>query len=162
MFLPRKNLDRIDMGRGASAGQSSSRYIDMNVWQKGNAPAIQFSNIQREEANSFNEYLQSVLIPAMKKDIEFSEKEGSNDEETDSEEENQTEEEMDEDDSSDDENFVEGEDDDSEDDEDSDDESGGIPVVVDEFAMKLARENQDESSTESEGEEGRASKRRRK
>ena len=150
------------MGRGASAGQSSSRYMDMVVWQKGNAPDIHFSNIQKEETNTLNEYLQDVLIPAMKKDIKASKKVDSNDEETDSEEEDDSS-----DDSSDDENFVDPEDDDSEDDsdeddEDSDDESGGIPVVADEFAMELAREKQDESSTESEGEEGRASKRLRK
>ena len=110
-------MDEINWGRGSSAGQSSSRYVDMVIKQKRNDDEIQFTNIQREETSVLNEYVHNVLIPAMKRDIKKSSKdESSTEDETASDEDPVATEATDDtdDDSDDDENFVDAEDDDSE------------------------------------------------
>ena len=173
-------MDEINWGRGSSAGQSSSRYVDMVIKQKSNDDEIQFTNIQREETSVLNEYVHNVLIPAMKRDIKKSSKDDSSTEDETASDEDPAATDDTDDDSSDDENFVDAEDDDSEEeDEDndeysdesvkdndeysdeSDDESGGIPVVADDFAMELVKERGDDYSSESEDEGQRVSKRLR-
>lgn len=54
----------IACGRGTGA---SSRYVDMHV-TLDDETALEFTNISREELSVLNQYIHSVLIPAMQRD----------------------------------------------------------------------------------------------
>jgi hypothetical protein len=172
-FLPRSQLHSIKCGRASGGGQNASRYVDLVLQlassgeaSNNNNEMVEFTNIQRDEVGVLNQYIQGVLIPAMKADVvaqeQKEEKNGtsaivvkaensSNQEEEDTEEEassSNTEEEEDDDEDSDeeDENFVEAneddddeEEDESEDDDEDDDDDDECEVVQDEFAKELVK-----------------------
>lgn len=65
LFLPRSNLASISCGRGS--GQS--RFVDMVVQLVDDDDStLEFTNIERDELQGLNQYIHSVLIPAMKQD----------------------------------------------------------------------------------------------
>jgi hypothetical protein len=162
-FLPRSSLHSIACGRGAG-GQNASRYVDLVVELAAKGETAEFSNIQREEVGVLNEYIQKILIPAMKADVKNSPKtnkdDGGSTEDDDDDDDSEEEEQDDEDDDSDeeDDNFeVEGDDDDGEeeDEESGDDDDDEFEVVQDDFAKELVKrsKNNEESGTESEEDE---------
>ena len=166
-FLPRSSLHSIACGRGAG-GQNSSRYVDMTL-EMANQEQTEFTNIQREELGVLNEYIHTVLIPAMKNDVRGNKNnkdETSNEEDTEDDEEDMGEEDEESDTDDDDENFVEWDEDEEEEEEDDDDsdddEDDGFEVVQDDFAKELVKRKQsEESSTESENEDEPRRKTRR-
>jgi hypothetical protein len=64
LFVPRSNLASISCGRGS--GQS--RFVDMVVQLVDDDSTLEFTNIERDELQGLNQYIHSVLIPAMKQD----------------------------------------------------------------------------------------------
>ena len=70
LFIPRSKLASISCGRGS--GQS--RFVDMVVKldddSSDDVDQLEFTNIDRDELQGLNGYIQNVLIPAMKKDAE--------------------------------------------------------------------------------------------
>ena len=175
-FLPRSSLHSIACGRGAG-GQNASRYVDLVVELSNER--VEFSNIQREEVGVLNNYIQTVLIPAMKEDVQTTP--CKNDDTTEEEEPHDEEEEDDDDDDisdEEDEVFVaEGDSDEEEDgaeeesgsekDDDSaadeDDDDDEFEVVDDDFAKELVKQSKESegSATESEDDEQPGPKRRR-
>jgi hypothetical protein len=98
-FLPRSELYSIACGRGSGGGQTSSRYVDMVVQvlakddkgdekktktNSGHIETVEFSNIQREENSVLNNYIHTVLVPAMTEDAEKASNEegGGNDDDS--------------------------------------------------------------------------------
>lgn len=63
MFLHRSTLHSIACGRGSGG----SRYVDMNLMLDDETP-LEFTNIHRDELVHLNNYIHSILIPAMKRD----------------------------------------------------------------------------------------------
>lgn len=142
-------------GRGASAGQSSSRYVDMAVVLKeGDESNLkkmnnlqEFTNIQGQEQGALEEYKENFLTP-------YLQKETNEDDSMDTDEEgNVNVEEVGDDDSEDDsdENFDDSEEETDGDDDDEGSDVEGVVVVNDDFAQELVRnKRKNDSETESE------------
>ncbi|CAJ1951974.1 unnamed protein product [Cylindrotheca closterium] len=166
-FLPVEDMQRVMFGRGASAGQSSSRYIDLaimlrpreqaedengNEQNSNNKKATnsamvpkgeieEFSNIPCQEEKALDDYKKEYIVPYLQKSTSGT-AENNGDVEDDDEIEVQAEA-VDTDDDTDqgDEDFHEN-DTSSEgegDRDETDDEEGGIPVVRDEWLEELRK-----------------------
>eukprot|EP00980_Cylindrotheca_fusiformis_P029999 scaffold24173_cov162-Cylindrotheca_fusiformis.AAC.6 len=163
-FFPRSSLKEVVFGRGASAGQSSSRYVDMAVLLKDNKgpsdpnPSSQklnnenlkeFTSILIQEQGALQEYKDTFLSP-------YLDKAENNNENTDSFQNahavGELEVEEVSDDDANDENFSDSEAEDSEEEDDADDsDMEGVEVVADDFALELVRSKREsDSATESE------------
>jgi hypothetical protein len=67
MFLHRSTLHSIACGRGSGA---SSRYVDLSVVLDNETRMELFTNIHRDEMVHLNDYIHTILIPAMKRDAQ--------------------------------------------------------------------------------------------
>ncbi|KAL3937673.1 MAG: hypothetical protein SGBAC_007274 [Bacillariaceae sp.] len=162
-FLPVSDMQEIMFGRGASAGQSSSRYVDLAIVLKpkqdedGNDKLLpkdqieEFSNILCQEEGALQDYNGEYILPYLQKKKKKKENSSSNngssdeDDTDDAEEVQAVAEDTDDDTDADDEDFdeaevleEEGETDD--DDETDDEDEGGIPMGTDEWVNELRKE----------------------
>lgn len=96
LFIPRGRLVSIASGRGATASTTgtSARYFDIIVKvQEKDVPeneyTEEFTGIAREELQVLNQYIQRILIPAMKRDAGETTNEASQADDDDEDEEDQ-------------------------------------------------------------------------